>query len=280
MISNINQLNQLLKSNLKLALSISFGVFLFILFYQPFSVEKFDDTDWLIFVTGLTAIVFILIMLVRVGFPWFTNKNYEELQKPAFLYKIGGIILFVLNLISFLFYLHYLGSIEISLDLLTKVVFICLAPPVILWINDKYKRASLQNETLFNEKKLLEKQLEKHESAYQNTSIELASENSKEVFDISISNIAFIQSADNYVEVVYKEDGEFKKKLLRNTLKNIELQLKSFSNFVRCHRSFIVNTYLIETNKKDLNKMWLAIKGLGQKIPVSRQYLIKLKEAI
>lgn len=278
MIGDINQLNQLLKANLKLALSISFGVFLFLIFYEPFDVAIFDYNNWLIFKAGLSVIVFILIFIVRVGFPWFIKKDIDETAKPEVLYKLGGVILFVLCSVSFTFYLYYIGQVDITFDVMLNVAFICIVPSIVLWLNDRFKRLIIQNESLYSNKKLLEKKIEKYEADIQNTSIELISDSGVDVFETQLANILVIQSADNYVEIFYKEGEDIKKKLLRNTLRNIESQLESYSNFVRCHRSFLVNTLQIEKLQRDENKNWLTIKGFNQKIPVSRHYLIILKD--
>jgi DNA-binding LytR/AlgR family response regulator len=82
------------------------------------------------------------------------------------------------------------------------------------------------------------------------------------------------------VEIVYKDGDHLKKKLIRNTMKNIEQQIKSYSNFIRCHRICIVNTYYVEKLDRKYNSHWLTIKGYQEQLPVSRQYLLKLKDAI
>jgi DNA-binding LytR/AlgR family response regulator len=94
-----------------------------------------------------------------------------------------------------------------------------------------------------------------------------------------IADVAFIKSADNYVEIVYVEGDTYKKKLIRNTLKNIELQIKQYSNFIRCHRISIVNFHFIEKLNSNYGNHWITIKGYEEHIPVSRQYLLKLKES-
>ena len=95
-----------------------------------------------------------------------------------------------------------------------------------------------------------------------------------------IAEIILIQSADNYVEIVYMEGENLKKKLIRNTLKNVELQIKQYSNFIRCHRTCIVNMHYIEKLNQDYSSHWITIKGYQERIPVSRQYLLKLREAL
>jgi DNA-binding LytR/AlgR family response regulator len=82
------------------------------------------------------------------------------------------------------------------------------------------------------------------------------------------------------VEIVYKEGESCKKKLIRNTLRNIETQIKQYTNFIRCHRTCIVNVHFIERLDRDSNNHWLIIRGFDETIPVSRQFLLKVKEAL
>ena len=275
---NLNQLIYLVKEELALFLSIGFGVFLFVLFFQPFPLDNFDFNNRLLFVAGLGAIVFVFVVLVRVVFPWLIQKYDHGDNETLFSSFMGGFIIFALSSVAFAFYLLYVGSVNISFYIMFKVALICLAPPVAIRLYDAYKELKLQNESLIKEKEAAEKQVERYEENDLNKSIEFISGYSAENLNLLISDIVFIKSADNYVEIAYKEDGQIKKKLIRNTLKNIEQQLKPYSSFLRCHRICIVNTHHIEKLNKDTNNHWLTIKGYDEQIPVSRQYLLKFKE--
>jgi DNA-binding LytR/AlgR family response regulator len=151
---------------------------------------------------------------------------------------------------------------------------------VILRIYDSMLELKHQNESLILEKKIFQLQIEKYEEDILNKTIELTSESNTENLNLLVAELALVKSADNYVEIVYKEDDVLKKKLIRNTLKNIELQIKPYSNFIRCHRICIVNMHFIEKLNRNYSNHWLTIKGYPEQIPVSRQYLLKLKEAI
>ncbi|MBA7540322.1 hypothetical protein ES705_32618 [subsurface metagenome] len=255
-------------------------MFLFVLFFQPFPLDRFDFDNSLLFVAGLGAIVFLFMVLVRAAFPWLI-QNYDQSNHESVLPSFkGGFIIFVLSSVAFTFYLHYVGLVSISFYIMFKVILICIAPPVALRLYDAVKELRQQNESLIKEKKIIQKQVETYEEDYLNKSIEFISENSTENLNLLIADIAFIKSADNYVEIVYKEGDDFKKKLIRNTLKNIEQQIKPYSNFIRCHRICIVSTHYIEKLNKNYNNHWLTIKGNNEQIPVSRQYLLKLKEIL
>ncbi|MCK9618003.1 MAG: LytTR family transcriptional regulator DNA-binding domain-containing protein [Lentimicrobiaceae bacterium] len=280
MSKKLNQLLYLLKEELGLLFSISLGVFLFVLFFQPFPLHGFDFNNSLLFVAGLGAIVFLFMVLVRLVYPWLIqnyNQNRLESILPS---NMGGFMILALNSVAFAFYLHYVGFVSITFYIMFKVALICLAPPVVLWLYDVVKKLKQQNEALVLERKMIQKQIEKYEENYLNKNITFISENSGEKLDLLIADVVFIKSADNYVEIIHKEGDTFKKKLIRNTLKNVEQQIKPYSNFIRCHRICIVNTYYIERLNKNYNNHWLTIKGFDELIPVSRQYLLKLKETL
>ena len=176
--------------------------------------------------------------------------------------------------------MRYVGFVSISFFIVVKVVLICLVPPVILRLFDVYNGVIQQNESLISERKIVQKQIEKYEEDNLNKSIEFISENSNENLILLVAEVIFVQSADNYVEVAYLEGENVKKKLIRNTLKNIELQIKQYSNFIRCHRTCIVNIHFIEKLNQDYSAHWVVLKGCNEKIPVSRQYLLKLKRTL
>jgi DNA-binding LytR/AlgR family response regulator len=278
--NKFDRLVQLLNEKLRLFLSISFGIFLFILFFQPFPLDRFDFNNRLIFVSGLAAIVFVFMVLVRVVFPGLIQYNHQSDNEPFLYAYLSGFIILALSSVAFVFYLRYVGFVSISFYIVSKVVLICLVPPVVLKLYDVNKELRQQNESLISEKKIVQKQIEKYEEDILNKSIEFISENNTENLILLIAEIAFIKSADNYVEIVYKQGDNFKKNLIRNTLKNIELQLKEYSNFIRCHRICIINKHYIEKLNKSYNNNWITLKGYNEQIPVSRQYLLKLKEAL
>jgi len=277
---NLNQLIFLLKEDVGLLISISLGVFLFILFFQPFPFENLDLNNNLLFVGGLAAIVFLVMVIVRVVSPWLIRKYDRHDYQSIFSSFMGGFIMVVLSAVAFSFYLYFIGDIKITFYIMFKVVLICFAPPVALRLYDLIKRLKHNNKSLQKQLKILQKQLSENKKEDLNKTVELVSDNMTENISFPVKNIAFIKSADNYVEIVYKEVGLFKKKLLRNTLKNIEQQLKPYADFIRCHRICIVNKQHIDKLNKNYNNHWLIIKEFDEQIPVSRQYLVKLKEAL
>ena len=252
---------------------------MFILFFQPFSSDIFDFDNMLLFVAGQGTIVFLLMVLIRITLALAIQNGQISIEWGLIAYFESFLIL-AMSSVALAFYLHYVGLIDISFYIMIKVILICMAPPVVLRVYDKFRELKQQNALFIQEKKILQKHAERYEEDYLNKTVEFISENNAENLNLVIANVAFIKSADNYVEIAYKEGDSFKKKLIRNTLKNIEQQIKPYSHFIRCHRVSIVNINFIEKFNRNHNNHWLIIKGYNEQIPVSRQYLLKLKEIL
>jgi DNA-binding LytR/AlgR family response regulator len=272
----MNQHYLVLKKNFSLFISISLGIFMFILFFQPFPFETIDKNNQLIIIAGLGCIVFLLLSLIRI--PYLIYFKVNQRNDNGLLPFLCGFGIMVLSSVSFAFYLRYVGKIHISFFLMVKVSLICITAPVIVSIYDLIDTLKHQYESVLKEKKNIQKQVEKYEEDMLNKAIEFVSDNGSEVLTLQIAEVVYIRSADNYVEVVYAEGESFRKKLIRNTMRNIEQQIRSYSNFIRCHRICIVNAHFIEKLNKNYNNYWIKLKGSDEKIPVSRQYLLKIKE--
>jgi two-component system, LytTR family, response regulator len=92
---------------------------------------------------------------------------------------------------------------------------------------------------------------------------------------IPVSQIQYLEAADDYVKIFTTEGSFLKKK----TMSYFEQSLMPFQ-FVRVHRSYIVNTQLItriDAYEKDSH---LVLLSTGSKLPVSKAGYAKLKEVL
>jgi len=92
---------------------------------------------------------------------------------------------------------------------------------------------------------------------------------------IPVNKINYVEAADDYVKIV-TEEGTFLKK---KTMSFFENSLNSFQ-FVRVHRSFIVNSQLITRIDPYEKENHLLLLTTGAKIPVSKSGYSKLKETL
>jgi two-component system LytT family response regulator len=92
---------------------------------------------------------------------------------------------------------------------------------------------------------------------------------------IPVTQIQYLEAADDYVKIFTTEGSFLKKK----TMSYFEQSLLPFQ-FVRIHRSYIVNTQLItriDAYEKDSH---LLLLSTGAKLPVSKAGYAKLKEVL
>lgn len=86
---------------------------------------------------------------------------------------------------------------------------------------------------------------------------------------VSLPNLLFIKSLDNYSEFHYLNNGQVEKKVIRKSLLSVEDYL-SKKGFIRVHRSYIVNKTHIDSMIGNANKSFLQLKKQERLIPVSR----------
>ena len=271
-----SRLINIIMKDLGLYTSISLGVFIFILFFQPFPVEGLDFNNTLLFSAGLAALVLLIMIIARNLLALLLRRRPEPVLPPY----ADSIFILVIGSVAYAFYLRFIGEIHISFFIMSKVILICLVPAVVLWVYDLINELKNTNEKLILEKGNIQKQVDVFQDEYLSKTIEFVTEGSGENLKLLLSEIIFVRSADNYVEIVFSKENVIQRKLLRSTLKNIEQLLKPYPNFIRCHRISIVNTFFIEKLTRKFNNHWLTIRGFEDEISVSRQYLVKLREAI
>nr|WP_321357405.1 LytTR family DNA-binding domain-containing protein [uncultured Draconibacterium sp.] len=96
-------------------------------------------------------------------------------------------------------------------------------------------------------------------------------EKGKPRFSVRSKDFLYIESTDNYVTVNFMLEGKLQRKLLRNTMKNMESQLGS-ETILRCHRSFMVNTQNVDFVEKENKKLNLHLHSSEATVPVSEKY--------
>lgn len=102
--------------------------------------------------------------------------------------------------------------------------------------------------------------------------ITLKSQLKNEELNFNSEELLFAESNGNYV-VFYlgKDNAQVKKANIRNSISNVEQQLKAYPQFVRTHRAFLVNLGKILSKEGNTAGYSLKLSGIDKKIPVSRQ---------
>ena len=278
--SAIYQFITLSKKYFKIYFGISISIFLFILFFQPFSAINFEFENKLLFIAGFGLIAFLIQIIVQIMFHRYLIQNRTEREENPIFNSLYYFSLGALTSVAFAFYIQYVGHTAVTFNIVLRSIVISLSIPVTIHLKNLISVLHEKYKNQLQENRIIQDKLKQFSESYANRFIELISENGSENIRILVSDIVFIKSADNYVEVGYHEETEVKKKMIRNTLKNIEKQLDDFNNFIRTHRSSIVNIQYINKLHKNFNTYWLTLDDTKETVPVSRQYLMAVKDLI
>lgn len=91
---------------------------------------------------------------------------------------------------------------------------------------------------------------------------------------IRIEDIQYFESLQKRTWI-YRDKNQYKTSI---TLK--ELQTRLPSNFIRIHRSYIINLHYVTRVSKDYSSNFIVYLKNGTELPVSQSYAVNLKEAL
>jgi hypothetical protein len=272
-------INRDLKFSLQVYLEISLGIFFFILFFRPFELNHLDFNNQLLFIAGCSAITFMMLCMFFILLPLIFPKLLTSAVHEKRIFTLINIFLCIISSTAYAFYIHYVGKVGLSMFLVFKIVLICLVPIITLALVIENKSLKHQIDSL-RESNIKLKMSVDGGSDNQTEIIQFISDNKSDKIDLLPGDILLIKSAENYVEIVYKESGNNKQRLIRTTLRNIEEQLRKYPEFVRCHRTCIVNTKYILKLTSGYQGYKLKIMDYNDEIPVSRQYLMDVRKVL
>lgn len=101
--------------------------------------------------------------------------------------------------------------------------------------------------------------------------INISSSLKKESLSFYANDLLFATSDGNYVFFYLSKNNKIQKVSIRNSISNIEDQLKQIPFYFRCHRAFIVNLNKIKSKRGNAWGYTLRLENCEEKIPVSRK---------
>jgi DNA-binding LytR/AlgR family response regulator len=110
--------------------------------------------------------------------------------------------------------------------------------------------------------------------------ITLQGDNQKEALMLLPNDLLFIASADNYVKVHIRQDGQIKLVMLRSSLRKMEEQLLAHPQFFRCHRMYLVNLRMVKEVSGNAQGFKLHLSGSEEPLPVSRSLTEMVREKL
>ncbi len=268
-------LNDDLKHNTKIIFFISVGVFVFLFLFQPLQIDALATRDKYILVIGMGIITFLslsLNMLILPSlFPKILHGSSWNVKKEIF-WDLW--ILFTVSVGYFLYY-KVLEIMEFGFDMIIKLILIAIVPTSVLIVLNR-NRLLRSHLKLANE---LNIKLKEHKSSPDKL-VHFVSDYQKDNLSIKASIILFIRSANNYIEVFWREGQEIKSQMVRCSLMKAEEVVGDDKFIFRCHRSYLANINFVDKIEGSSQGYRLYFDKVDFPIPVSKNYAIKLKELI
>jgi hypothetical protein len=256
--------------NLPVVTGFSVFVTLFLILYQPMGLNRFQHPNKTTILIGVGIICFLGLSTQILTIPRILRKAFSEES-----WSVGREVMWEAWLcLSTIFVLAVYWSIITGTQLTARYLLIYTVNSVL------FTAFFLPSCIMLNYIRLIKKKLKTAEALSQRLQssknlanapeIELRSENGTDKVQVSTGNLLFIQSQDNYANIVKCDNGKTEETLLRSSLKNLEQQL-SAPFVIRCHRSFIVNLTQVRSVMGNARHYTLIFKNHAQLIPVSRE---------
>ena len=267
--------NDDLKHNTKIIFFISMGVCVFLFLFQPLQIDALETREKYFLVIGLGIITFLSLSLNLLILPSLFSKILNGSSwnvKKEILWD-----LWILFTVGFGYFLYYkaLGIMAFGFEMIITMILIAIVPTSVLIVFNRNRllRSNLKTANELNIK------LREHKSI-QDKLVHFISDYQKDNLSIKVSLILFIRSANNYIEVFWKEAQAVKSQLVRCSLTKAEELLKEDKFIFKCHRSYLANVNHIEKIEGSQQGYRLFFDKVDSPVPVSKNYAEKLKELI
>lgn len=267
--------NDDLKHNTKIIFFISIGVFAFLFLFQPLQIDSLAIRDKYFLVIGLGIITFLSLslnlLILPSLFPKILHGASWNVKKEIF-WDLW--ILFTVCVGYFLYY-KALGIMEFGFDMIIKIVLFAIVPISVLIT---FNRNRLLHSYLKSANELNKKL--KENKTIPDKLVHFVSDYQKDNLSIKVNLILFIRSANNYIEVFWRENQVVKSQLVRYSLTKAEEILNENKFIFKCHRSFLANINHIDKIEGSSQGYRLFFENVDFPVLVSKNYAHKLKELI
>ena len=249
--------------------------FIFVLVYEPLRFPDFLDMGRDLYSMNLpiiTSIVFVVLAGIRVGFH-FLHRAGHFTWAHYITWCIGEVLVagMFVSLYAYLMMQHTQPYFSVLMRCVGDCYLILIFPYLILTLSFAVTAHRLR------ERALLHKDSEPDDSSL----IRFYDVYKTLKLIIAQSAILYIESDENYVNIVYNENGRTKRYTLRATMRSLE-ETAERHGLVRCQRSYYVNPSHVTVLRKELGGQVAAqldVEGLPS-IPVSKGNYEKLAKLL
>lgn len=245
---------------------------LLVVFGQPTSLTDYTEQLSRLTPLGQVSICFIsgygTLILSRVIL-FFVNRAHEISPAGLVIWVVAELLICVSVITLVLWAVSGAGKVDLT-PLVGTVVLgfagLLLVPTVVTYL-------ILRLHETHDELMRVRQQLAHQDPAQQqaDTNVNFYVKGGKMAFSTKLSNILYIEAADNYVNIHYINGEKEDTFILFNSMKNIEKNFKGTS-LMRCHRGYMVNAENVKLMRKDGLGLLLELNQTDKVVPVSKSF--------
>jgi len=245
--------------------------FLFTIIYRPLSISPKPlgfEVTMAIYSLGLTLpLVLVIKSLKRL--PYYSTSQGWTLSREL---TIEAMILFIMSIYTFLIGFILEAPSTYSWNLHTfwsscKSTFLLGVPPYLFFTVQNYKYLLSPDRT--SRTNALKD--EENQTLSEKQKIQINSKLKKDNLSFYPHEFLYAESDGNYVIFYLIENQNIHKKVIRNSITNVESQFDEFPHMQRTHRAFIINLKKVTQKQGNASGYRLTLEGTDAQLPVSRQ---------
>lgn len=261
--------NYILKNPWVGSLIIILFSFLFVTIYRPLEAHESKTLTYAetmaiyCFSAGISALIFILIIK---KIPYFSKPEEWNFGK-----ELLSVLLVLLGMGIAIYFMAFImeppadrWNLATILDSFLNAFLVGIVPLAFFsLVNVQYllNRGYVQ---------YMEQGLNGLKGVSSEEKIFIKSKLKKQDLEFFPSQFLYVESDGNYVGFHLIEEGKVVKKVIRNSISNIEMQLSGIPSMLRVHRAFIVNLRKVQSKHGNTSGYRLSLKNVDKEIPVSR----------
>ncbi|WP_157812223.1 LytTR family DNA-binding domain-containing protein [Polaribacter sp. ALD11] len=223
---------------------------------------------------GYGIITFLVQLVLFIGGPYFFKDYFKDEN-----WTIGKNILLLTTLVTLISLCNWFYNSKVqatdNLQIINlKNIFgytfsIAIFPIVMVTyykeVFHRHKREKISDD-------IMSLKVPKKDKNKEEKEITIYGTNNKENITFNSNDLVYITSQANYASFYKKTTNGIEEQILRTTLSLISTKLKEHNVFIRCHKSYIVNSTYMDTISGNARGYFLESKLLSIQIPVSRNF--------
>lgn len=253
----------------KVIIYVSLFIAIFLSIFQPFGLQFVTIDNKTAVLLGYGLVTGLILIFDLIIIPYIFKTQFKEEK-----WTIGKQILLLLFIVFTISLGNYTYSILFSVSSWVGIrgllIFILFTFPIaiipIVGITFITQNIHLKKNLKLSAQ--INKEIEGNHPD-ENSTLPLIFTSGNQEYSYILSNIIFIESEGNYVQINYLDKGIVKTQLIRKTLKDINASNVERVLF-KCHRAFMININHVEKVRGNSHGITITMAHVNKQIPVSR----------